>query len=340
MRQKRPMPTSLLPASPSPTPSSPPLGPASPAGDAARRLPVVDAARGVALLAMAVYHACWDLSFLGLATFDLLGDPLWLAARTAILGSFLLLAGVSFVLAADRGLDRRRFLGRLARLAAAAAAVSAVSYALFPQSPIFFGVLHHLAVASLLGLLVLRLPWPATLALGLAVIAAGRTVALAPFDAPWLRWVGLMTFAPESNDYVPLFPWFGGVLIGIALGRLWLPRLKAPPSRPGAVGRGFAWAGRHSLAVYLIHQPVLFGALSLVALGIGVEAPDVRNFLESCTASCVQSGGEAAPCTASCRCVAQELDRAGLWQDFLGDRLDAAGRTGFQATLLRCGEAG
>ncbi|MBP2290469.1 DUF1624 domain-containing protein [Azospirillum rugosum] len=300
----------------------------------ASRLGAVDVARGTALLAMAIYHGSWDLNFLGLARFDLLDDPLWLAARTLILGSFLLLAGVSLVLATDRGLDRRRFARRLLLLVLAAAGVSAVSFVMFPDSPIFFGVLHHIAVASVLGLAFLRLPWPVTLALGVAVVAVGETVALPLFDTPTLRWVGLMTFEPESNDYVPLFPWFGAVLFGIALGRLWRPRPAGSPRT--RVGRGFAWAGRHSLAIYLIHQPMLFGTLSLVALGVGVEPLDVRNFLESCTATCANSGIEPAQCTARCRCVTEGLGRSDLWTDFINDRLNSRAQAQVDTIIQRC----
>ncbi|MBK3735709.1 DUF1624 domain-containing protein [Azospirillum brasilense] len=300
-----------------------------------RRIGAIDTARGVALLAMALYHGSWDLTYLGLADFDLFGDPLWLAARTAILGSFLILSGLSLVLAAEGGIDRRRFLRRFALLVLAAGGVSAVSLVLFPDSPIFFGVLHHMAVAGLLGLALLRLPWPALLLLGVAVIAAGETVALPLFDTPWLRWIGLMTFAPESNDYVPLFPWFGGFLLGMALGRLWRPAPNAV--RGGAVRRAFAWAGRHSLAVYLLHQPILFGLLSLLAMGIGADPADVRSFQTSCVATCTSGGGAVAHCTATCRCVSDDLNGAGLWSDFVHDRLTADSARKVDGIIQSCG---
>ncbi|TWA74184.1 putative membrane protein [Azospirillum brasilense] len=305
------------------------------ADPAARRIGAIDTARGVALLAMAVYHGSWDLTYLGLADFDLFGDPLWLAARTGILGSFLMLSGLSLVLAAEGGISRRRFLRRFALLVLAAGGVSAVSLVLFPDSPIFFGVLHHMAVASLLGLALLRLPWPVLLLLGVAVIAVGETVALPLFDTPWLRWIGLMTFAPESNDYVPLFPWFGGFLFGMALGRLWRPGAAGTPG--GAVGHGFAWAGRHSLAVYLLHQPILFGLLSLLAMGIGADPADVRSFQTSCVATCTSGGGAVAHCTATCRCVSDDLSGAGLWSDFVHDRLTADGARKVDNVIQSCG---
>ncbi len=300
-----------------------------------RRVGIVDAARGMALLAMALYHGSWDLNYLGLADFDLFSDPLWLAARTGILGSFLILSGLSLVLATEGGIDRSRFLRRFALLVLAAGGVSAVSVAMFPDSPIFFGVLHHMAVASLLGLLLLRLPWPVLLLMGVGVIAVGRTVALPLFDEPWLRWVGLMTFEPESHDYVPLFPWFGGFLFGMALGRLWRPGPAAVPG--GTPGRWFAWAGRHSLAVYLLHQPVLFGLLSLLAMGIGTDPADVRSFLTSCEATCTASGGEAAHCVTTCRCVSDDLNRAGLWSDFINDRLTADNTRKVDGLIQSCG---
>ncbi|RUQ62537.1 DUF1624 domain-containing protein [Azospirillum doebereinerae] len=285
---------------------------------------------------MAVYHGCWDLTFHGLASFDLLGDPLWLTARTLILSSFLLLAGVSLVLATGGGLDAKRFLSRLARLAAAAGAVSAASYILFPDSPIFFGVLHHMAAASVIGLAFVRLPAALTLAAAVAAVLAGEHLAVPAFDSPWLRWIGLTTVPPNSNDFVPLLPWIGGVLAGIGLARLW-PGIGTGPSGPNLLTRALAWAGRHSLAVYLIHQPLLFGLFWLVAQGVGMDTPQARNFHASCVASCTQTGAEAGLCDSNCLCVRTELTKAGLWDRFIANRLDDQGRRRVGDAVLACG---
>ncbi|HYG86228.1 MAG TPA: heparan-alpha-glucosaminide N-acetyltransferase [Azospirillum sp.] len=309
--------------------------PSAPLSSPSPRLPIVDAARGVAILAMVAYHLSWDLDFLGFAQFDLFTSPFWLAARTAILGSFLLLVGVSLVLAVERGFDRRRYLRRLGLLAAAAAAVSAVSYVQFPDSPIFFGVLHHIAVASVLGLAFVRLPFAVTLALGVLACALPSMARAPLFDEPWLRWIGLMTFEPDSNDYVPLFPWFGIVLWGIALGRLWRGRGRLAAWRPAdKVGRALAWAGRFSLPIYLVHQPALFGALSLVALLAGSPNRETRDFLASCESGCTSSGERS--CAAQCRCIADELKRAGLWQDVLANRYVGSTRAAVAAVVLGC----
>ncbi|WP_298371910.1 heparan-alpha-glucosaminide N-acetyltransferase [Azospirillum sp.] len=312
--------------------------PSPPRGEGEKeRRPRLDAARGVALVAMAVYHACWDLTFVGLADFDLFENPLWLAARTAILSSFLLLAGIGLVLATERGLDRPRYFRRLGRLIAAAAAVSAASYAVFPDSPIFFGVLHHVAAASVVGLLFVRLPALVTLFTAVAAFAAGQRLGFPLFDSPWLRWIGLTSFAPDSNDFVPLLPWISGVLAGIALARLW-PGVGRGVLPGGVVGRGLALAGRRSLAVYLIHQPILFGVVWLIAHSglIAVEAPATRGFQSSCVASCAQTSTPAALCEERCRCVQSAITATGQWEAFLADRLDNPSRAQIGAAIQSC----
>ncbi|HYF89317.1 heparan-alpha-glucosaminide N-acetyltransferase [Azospirillum sp.] len=299
------------------------------------RRPAIDVARGLALVAMALYHASWDATYFGLARFDLLGDPLWLAARTMILSSFLLLAGIGLVLATRDGLDTGRFLRRLGRVAAGAAAVSAASYALFPDSPIFFGVLHHIVLASIVGLAFVRLPAALTLTAAAAAVLAGTSLSFPAFDSPWLRWIGLTSVAPDSNDFVPVLPWIGAVLTGIGLARLW-PGMGEGMAVSSAAGRTLALAGRHSLAVYLLHQPVLFGIAWAAAQMLPVEAPAVRDFQAACVANCERAGVASATCTANCRCVQSELARKGLWEGFVANRLSEREQRGLEDAVAVC----
>ncbi|QCG92526.1 DUF1624 domain-containing protein [Azospirillum sp. TSA2s] len=299
------------------------------------RRPAIDVARGLALVAMAAYHGSWDATYFGFARFDLLGDPLWLAARAVILSSFLLLAGIGLVLATRDGLDPQRFLRRLGRVAAGAAAVSAASYALFPDSPIFFGVLHHIAVASVIGLAFVRLPAAMTLATAAAAVLIGTTQGLPLFDSPWLRWIGLTTVAPDSNDFVPLLPWIGGILAGIGLARLW-PAMGEGVEVTSGAGRLLALAGRHSLAVYLLHQPLLFGIAWAAAQLSPVETPAARDFQAACVSSCERAGVASATCTANCRCVQSELARIGVWEGFVANRLSERDQRGLEAAVAAC----
>ncbi len=229
---------------------------------APQRLLLIDALRGIAIAMMVLFHFCFDLAYFRLVDFDFYRDPFWLNARTLILSSFLLLVGVSLVLANRHGIDRRRNLMRLARLVAAALLVSAATWWMFADRFVFFGVLHFIALASVLGLLFVRRPWLG-LVVGLALIVLGNSVQLPWFDAPGRRWIGLMTHKPLTEDYVPLLPWFGVVLLGMSLGPLlqrWGRRLQPHIQRAPFVG--LAAAGRHSLMIYLLHQPLL---IALVA---------------------------------------------------------------------------
>ena len=137
---------------------------------------------------------------------------------------------MSLHLATARGLNVRRYLRRLLLLLACAGLVSLASYQMFPRTFIYFGILHCIAVASVLGLLFTRLYW-SNLLLGCAVIAAGLLYHDAAFDSRLLGSIGFMTYKPPTEDYVPLAPWFGVVLIGMFLGRshpIFRARFEAP----------------------------------------------------------------------------------------------------------------
>lgn len=230
------------------------------------RLTSIDALRGCAIVLMVAYHFSFDLSYFKLADFDFYRDPFWLASRTFILSLFLGLVGVSLVLATARGLHLRRYLRRLGVLIASALLVSAATWWMFGGRFVFFGVLHFIALASVLGLLFVRAGWM-SLPAGVAILVFGNYYQSAWFDAPGWRWIGLMTHKPATEDYVPLLPWFGVVLLGIFAGR---QLLRIGPGRLGGAAvqgnpamRLLAFAGRHSLVIYLLHQPLLLGALAL-----------------------------------------------------------------------------
>ena len=223
------------------------------------RIVAIDNLRGLAVIAMVAYHFCFDLRYFRLTQWDFYHDPFWLHARTAILSSFLIIAGMSLVLAnrRDDGANCWRHVGIIA---ACAMAVSAASYALFPQSWIWFGVLHALAVSLVLARPLVQRPTLA-LVVGIAVIAAGNLFAHPTFDNRAIGWIGFMTAKPRTEDYVPLFPWAGVLLVGIAAGHALLRNEFRSISLAGKLPRWMGWLGRHSLTVYLVHQPMLLGAL-------------------------------------------------------------------------------
>ncbi len=233
-----------------------------------QRIAALDLLRSAALLGMASYHFVYDLQMHGLVPpgFAVQGFFYWHARTVA--STFLLLAGLGIWLSHGAGIRWPAFWRRMAKVGGAAALVSVATYIALPDWWIFFGILHCIALGSLLALPFLRLPALVTLAAGAFVVWASYALATPAMNAPLLRFIGLHTIPTMTVDFEPLFPWFGPILIGLGLGRLgsrfglwnWLARWNAP----GWV-RALGWPGRHSLAVYLLHQPILFGLVGLWA---------------------------------------------------------------------------
>jgi len=220
------------------------------------RIEGLDALRGLAIVAMIAYHFCFDLRYFGVAHWDFEHDARWLGARATILSSFLLIAGISAVLANRQPSPLSHWLRHIAIIAGAALLVTAGSYILFPRSFIWFGVLHAIALSLLLAKPLFTRPWLAALA-GVTMIAAGISYANPAFDNRILGFVGFMTAKPGTEDYVPLFPWMGVLLLGVALGHAWIRTRFAALAPLARLPAALRFLGRHSLAVYLLHQPLI-----------------------------------------------------------------------------------
>ncbi len=344
------------------------------------RLPLIDLLRGLALWAMFAFHLVWDLAQFGWIDRDTPYTPLvhWFGHAIAV--SFLLLVGVSLVLAetAKGPLWRSAsYWRRWGQVALAAAAISAMSFWLFPATPIFFGILHCIALASLIALPFVAAPPVWALSLGVAALLAPHFFAAPVFDAKVFWWTGLGTFQPASNDFRPLLPWTAYVLFGVALAR-WTnagrlsPRHREPQGvekRPSSTGDGEAiqdsvwpqsagrqtdmpgsrpvarndgplfraltFCGRHSLAFYLIHQPLLFGFFTLLGL-VATPSPDARDFVRQCAVQCVNEGVEAEICEKSCACVVEKAKGAGLWNKLAQDKLTPPQKSVVHDAAMAC----
>jgi uncharacterized membrane protein len=298
----------------------------------------VDRLRGIAILLMVVYHAAWDAGFLGLADIDIGAAP-WRGLRVVTLVLFLGLVGVSLDLADARGLTRRAVVRRFALLAGAALLVSAASAVFFPGGLITFGVLHCIAVASLLALPFLRLPAWVAAAAGAIVLALG-TLQDPAFDTPWLSWIGFATRPAPARDHVPLVPWLGVVLLGLALGRLMHVARQPMPAPAGGARRALAAAGRNSLALYLVHQPalyvVLLGLAALLGHAPGDTADFERAFRDSCRQNCLAGNGAPAMCTARCECVLDAVRHDIGWRDLTAGAPSAATRARLDVLVQSC----
>ena len=225
----------------------------------------IDVWRGIAIAMMIFFHFTYDLSYFQYLDIDFDQEPFWLNFRIVIVTLFLCLVGISLQLATRHKLNHKRYFRRLGLLIGAAALVSAGNYLVMPDALIYFGVLHFIAVASVLGLLFRKLFWM-NLVLGLLVIMFGIQFHEGLFDSPFWYWTGLMSGRPYSADYVPLLPWFGVVLIGMFLaGVIVKYGILSIETHEGNRMMGMlAWGGQHSLLIYLLHQPLFFGGFYLV----------------------------------------------------------------------------
>ncbi len=241
-----------------------------------QRFDTLDAWRGLAMVWMTLFHFSFDLNHFGYLQQNFYHDPFWTWQRTLIVSLFLLCAGAGQAVATMQGQSWRRFWQRWAQVAGASLLVSLGSWLMYPGSFIYFGVLHGIAVM----LIVVRLTaswgrwlwWLGGFAIASKFVAAYalQTWATGQFvinmNAPQLNWLGWITHKPVTEDYVPIFPWLGVMWWGMAAGQ-WLlqthPQWLCHPA-PALVSR-LAVLGRWSLSYYLLHQPLLLGAL--MALG-------------------------------------------------------------------------
>ncbi|MCP4317163.1 MAG: DUF1624 domain-containing protein [Hyphomicrobiales bacterium] len=281
-----------------------------------QRLVLIDVARGIALLAMAVYHFTWDLEFFGYVERGLTTYGGWKIFARMIAGSFLFLVGISLVLGHGNAIRWRSFSIRLAMIVAAAALITGLTYYAMPDRFIFFGILHCIAVSSVLGLPFLRLPAAVSVVAGAAVLFAQPYLASSTFNSDALLWLGLSTVPVLSNDYVPIFPWFGPVLLGIGAAKTAqaagvFPWLAAIYRGGNPLGEPVAFAGRHSLAFYLLHQPILIGLVYLVSLAY--PAP-TTNIVGDCNRTCSKDN-PVEFCERFCQCTVDELIKANLLDD-------------------------
>ena len=216
-----------------------------------RRLDELDALRGIALGMMLVSNFVSDLNF-----FDIMdvaeGSGWWWFSRLTA-GLFVAVAGVAAFLASHKE-DTHQVLYRSLRLAGCAYAITVVTWLAIPQAFVRFGVLHLLALA---GLVVLSMRGRAWLAL---------PIGTACLLLPWLtlsgsEWLGLRGYDYVTVDYFPLKPWLGVFLLAYFAGSHTYAdrRPRLPYKWPTAL----LWLGRHTLPIYLLHQPVIMGMLLL-----------------------------------------------------------------------------
>ena len=241
------------------------------------RYAALDGIRGLALLNMIIYHGVWDLVYL----FGM--DWKWYRSDGAfiwqqyICWSFIFLAGVCQPLG-------RRKLRRALLVFAGGVVISLVTVLVMPESQVVFGVLTLIGICTLLMIPLERFleRCPAWLGLtaSMALFILTRNVntgylgfgpwQLCKLPEDWYSswgstFLGFPMKGFYSTDYFSLIPWMFLFMAGFYTYQLlhkgqllgYLVQSRVQP---------LEWLGRHSLVIYMLHQPVLYGVLSLIFL--------------------------------------------------------------------------
>lgn len=229
------------------------------------RIMEVDALRGLAIALMVVYHFFFDLDYLGIADVQLFSIE-WLVFQRAIGTLFLLVVGISMALSESRNQEGYvHHAKRGLRLACIAILITVATWIYPHDGFIMFGIIHLIAAATFIAPLFMRLGRLDVL-IGLAIIMAGFYVDTLQTDSHHLFWLGITYPGYRPLDHYSIIPWLGVVLIGLSIGQtLYKDGKPLLEGRRPMIDR-LAFLGKHSLLIYLIHQPIILGILFIIRM--------------------------------------------------------------------------
>lgn len=217
-----------------------------------KRFPLIDYTRGFAVLLMIIFHFSYDLSAFNFVHIDFQRDLFWWIFPRVIVFFFLYAMGQSLELVHQNSIQIKKVGKRFAKIGFFALCISTFTYFAFPKNWIYFGTLHCIALSSVLVLPFVGRPKLTALASALMLVPL-----LWGFQLPWFK------LGHASMDYIPLFPWIGVVFLGQFSTHLGLHRYGPNSTSLKSLLLPLELMGRHSLLIYLIHQPVLFGLVKL-----------------------------------------------------------------------------
>lgn len=219
----------------------------------------LDIIRAFAIILMVVFHLCFNLNHFKFIDINIYNDPFWYYFRFFIVSIFLLCFGTSLYISNHNGINIKKAIKRFRLLFIASFSISGVTYFIFPNSWIYFGVLHFISFASIFGLFFVYIPL-ISLFFGLSIVV------LWSLDIINMHWLFNILSKPlflpvHTEDLAPLTPWFGIVLIGIFLGAKGVFTFYI---KENILTKNIAILGKNSLLIYIVHQPILFGTTFLI----------------------------------------------------------------------------
>jgi len=226
---------------------------------------------------MVLYHFTWDLVYFGLYQANLLTGP-WQTFARSIAMIFIFVMGISLTLSYQQAVQRTghtrhfaKYLRRGGQIFGLGLIVTGATYFFIGRGFVVFGILHAIGLSIIAAYPFLgRSKWLSLVA-GVAAIGLGLYLNSLVVSYPWLVPLGVKQSGRYMVDYYPFFPWFGVALLGIFAGQALYPggirRFDLPDWSQVAFVRGIRFLGRHSLLIYVTHQPILIGLFILLGFG-------------------------------------------------------------------------
>ncbi|MFH0869103.1 MAG: heparan-alpha-glucosaminide N-acetyltransferase [archaeon] len=225
----------------------------------------IDFTRGSAIVMMIASNFITDLQhFRNYTSYS----SFWHAFALITATIFIFLVGLSMTLSYAKDKRCSKFLKRGAFIFGLGLIITTVTWLFIPNDYIRFGVLHLIGLSIILAYPFLKLKNNYLILLsGFACVLIGTLAKTLTTSSNLLFWIGITSASFSSVDFFPLFPWFGIVLTGIVAGRLLYPKgVRAFKILELKFSKPVQWLGRHSLAIYFIHQPVLLGLMLLLGI--------------------------------------------------------------------------
>jgi uncharacterized membrane protein len=232
-----------------------------------KRLWELDFVRGIAIILMIVFHLGYDLDFTGNISINP-DEGMWLVIARIVQVIFILTTGITTMISYNRRIANNKKLAVKSRVIHALKLLSwgllitLITWVLFKEQAVKFGILHFYSVSILLSLPLLRFKkWNSLIGIGVILLAI--PLKEITFESAWLFPLGIEPTGFSSLDYFPLIPWFGLFLQGVAFGVFYK---KSPWKRPRIFlkySKMIEALGKHSLGIYLIHQPIIMGGIYL-----------------------------------------------------------------------------
>ncbi len=236
----------------------------------------IDFLRGIAIIMMVLYHLLYNLHYFAHYNVNVYSG-FWLYFARATATTFIFLVGVSLTVSFSKATkislnEKKLFLKYLIRglkIFSWGLIITLVTWVFLREGRVVFGILHLIGISIILAYPFLRFPsW--NLLIGLLLIFSGLYLKGLTFNFPWLVWLGFKPAHFYTVDYFPLLPWFGIVLIGLFFGNLLYPdhsrKFQLSNLSSFSVIKIFCFLGKHSLLIYLIHQPLIIVLLYLFGL--------------------------------------------------------------------------